>query len=90
MNHSRVMRSGYTRFRGVPGVRSHVNDEWRLVEIGRSIESACGVESEVFLNYITERGNTRFICRVSLEYVSRVSGYDTSTRYRLDCLSIPG
>jgi hypothetical protein len=46
MNHSRAMRSGYTWFRGMPGVRSYVNNEWLQVKIGRYIEYACGVKSE--------------------------------------------
>jgi hypothetical protein len=34
MRYSRVMRSGNAQFRGVPGVGSYVNNEWRLVKIG--------------------------------------------------------
>jgi hypothetical protein len=34
MHYSRVMRSGNAQFRGVPGVGSYVNNEWRLVKIG--------------------------------------------------------
>ena len=101
MNRSRAMRSGYTRFRGVPGVGSYVNNEWLRVKIGRWIEYACGVKSETInLNRRVELRCARssflsaeilgWLYRVSLEYASRVSGYDASTRYRLDSLSIHG
>jgi len=53
MNHSRVMQSGYTQIRGVPGVGLHVNNEWRLLGIGRFTEYACSVISEKCLNFIT-------------------------------------
>ena len=101
MNHSRAMRSGYTEFRGVPGVGSYVNNEWLLVKIGRWIEYECGVKSETincdrwvslrcaWTSFLSEE-ILGCMLRVSLEYTCRVSGYYTSTRYRLDCLSIPG
>jgi len=94
MNHSRVLGSGYTRFRGVPGVGSYVINEWWLVETGHWIEYQCGVKSETInLNrrldlssaWIWFLSEEIFGCilRVSLKYVSCVFGYDTSTRYRL-------
>jgi len=83
------------------GVGAYDNDEWRLVKIGRWIEYACGVKSETInLDSIVALrcAGTSFlseemlgcILRVGLEYASRVSGYDPSTRYRLDSYSIPG
>jgi len=101
MNRSKVMRSGYTWFRGVPGVGSYVNNEWRLVRIGQWIEYACGVKSETI--NLDRRVDLKcawtsfpreeilgWIVQVSLESASHVSGYDASTQYRLDTLSIPG
>jgi len=101
MNHSRVMQSGDTWFRGVPGVRSYDNNEWWLVRIGRGIEYACGVKFETIkLDRMVHLGwagtsslsEEIFGCmlRVSLEYPSRVLGYDTSIQYCLDSLSVPG
>ena len=46
MNRSRAIRSGYMRFRGVPGVGLYVNNEWLLVKIGQWIEYVCSVKSE--------------------------------------------
>jgi len=100
MNHSRAMWSGYTLFRGMSGVASYVNNEWLLVKIGRWIEYACGVQSETinrdrrvdfscaWTSFLSEE-ILGWILQVSLQHASRVSQYDTSTRYRLDCLSIP-
>jgi len=59
MKHSRVMRSGYTRCRGVFGVEKLVYHKSRLVEIGRWIAYACGVIYELCLNFISEQGKTR-------------------------------
>jgi hypothetical protein len=56
------MQSGYTRFRGRPGVGLYVNNVWRLVEISCSIEYACCVKSDVCLNVITEGGNPWLYC----------------------------
>jgi len=101
MNHSRVMRSGYAQFRGVPGVGSYNNNGSRLVKIGRWIEYAWGVKSETinldrrvdlrgaWISFLSEEILGGFL-RGSLEYASRVSGYDTSTRSGIDSLSIPG
>jgi len=107
MNCSRVMWSGYTRFRGMPGVGSYpglgsnVNNEWQLVNIGRWIENASGVKSGTinlvrrvdlrcaWTSFLSEE-ILGCIHRVSLEYASRISAYDTSTWYCLDSLSIPG
>jgi hypothetical protein len=58
MNHSRAMRSGYTQFRGVPGVGSYVNNERLLDKIGRLIEYARGVKSETIS--LDWRVNLRF------------------------------
>ena len=101
MNRSRVMWSGYIRFRGVSGVGSFVSNKWWHVEIGRWIEYACSVKSETI--NLDRRVNKRCSCilflsedilgymlLVILEYASRVLGYNTSTRHRLDSLSIPG
>ena len=77
------------------------NNEWRLVEIDLSIASVCNVKSETIkLNMRVDLRCTRTsfmreeilscILQVSLEYVSCVSGYDTSTLYHSDSLSIPG
>jgi hypothetical protein len=69
--------------------------------MGRWIEFACGVKSETinldrrvklrctWTSFLSEE-ILGCILRVSLEYTSRVSGYDTSTWYCLDSLSIPG
>ena len=43
---SKIIQSGYSRFRGVPGVGSYVNIECRHVKMSRWIEYACGVKSE--------------------------------------------
>ena len=83
------------------GVGAYDNNEWRLVKIGHWTEYACSVKSETIkLNRIVplrcawtsfrSEEMLGWILRVSLKYVSSVSGYDTSTRYRLDSLSIPG
>jgi len=99
MNHSRVMRSGYAQFRGMPGVGSYVNNELLLVKTGRWIEYACGVKSETinldrrvdlrcaWISFLSEE-ILGWIFRISLEYDSRVSGYDTSIRSGIDSLSI--
>jgi len=101
MSYSRVTRSGYGQFRGVPEVGSYGNNEWRLVKSGSWIEYACGVKSETinldrrvdlrcaWISFLSEEilGCILWVCR---DYASRVSGYDTSTGYRLDSLSIPG
>jgi len=101
MNHSRAMRSGYTRFAGVAGVGLYVNNEWLLVKVGRWIEYVCGVKSGTINHdrrvdlmctwtlFLSEE-ILSFILLVSLEYASCVSGYNTSTRYRFESLSIPG
>jgi len=101
MNRSKVIRSGYTRFRGVPGVVSYVNTECLLVEISLSIEYVCSVKSEAIK--LDRRVDLRCawsvfpskeifgcILRVILQYASHVVGYDTSTRYRSDSRYIPG
>jgi len=95
MNHSRVMWSGYAKFRGVRGVGSYVNNESLLVKIGHWIEYACGVKSETinlnrsaWISFLSEE-ILDCILQVSWEYASRVSGYDTSTWYGIDSLSIP-
>jgi len=83
------------------GVGAYVNDEWRLVEIGREMEYACCVKSETTkLDRMlpwwcawTSFLNEEMLCcilRVSQVYASRVFGYDTSTGCRSDSLSIPG
>jgi len=83
------------------GVGAYDNNEWWRVKLGRWMEYACGVKSKTIkLDSIVSLrcAWTSFqseemlgcILRVSLEYASRVSGYDTSTWYRLDSLSIPG
>jgi hypothetical protein len=94
------MWSVYTLFGGVPEVGSCVNPEWRLVQIGRRTQYACSVKSETIkVNRIVyfRCGGTWFlseeilglILSVSLEYTRCVSGYDISTTYRIDSLSIP-
>jgi len=101
MNSSRVMRSRHTRFRGLPWPRSYVNNVWWLVQIGRLIEYACGVISQTIkLDWIVpwrcawtsfvSKEILSCILQVSLEYVSCVSAYNTTTRSRWDSLSIPG
>ena len=83
------------------GVGAYDNTEWRLVEFGHWMEYTCSVKSgTIKLDSIVPLrcGWTSFLSeemlscmlRVSLVCASRVSGYDTSTRYRLDSLSIPG
>jgi hypothetical protein len=57
MNHPRVMWIGYTQLGGVPGVGSHVNNEWGLFEIGHWIEYVSGVKCEVCLNFMSEQEN---------------------------------
>jgi len=100
MNHSRVMQSRYAQFRGVPGVGSYVNNESRLVKIGRWIEHARGVKSgtinldrrvDLRCAWISFLSEEILGCnlRVSVEYASRVSGYDTPSWYGIDSLSIP-
>ena len=72
-----------------------------VVEISHWIEYAWGVKSETVT--LDRRVDLRCdwtwflsdeihgcILRVSLEYASRVLGYDTLSGYRLDSLSIPG
>jgi len=101
MTRSRAIWSGYSWFRGVPGVGSYVNNEWLLVKIGRWIEYACGVKSETinldrwvnfrctWASFLSEE-ILGCIHRVILEYASCISGYNLSTRYCSDRLSIPG
>jgi hypothetical protein len=83
------------------GVGAYDNNEWRLDKFGRWMEYACGVKSETIKldsrvplrcawNSFLSEEMLGCMLRVSLEYASRVSGYDTPTRYRLDSLSIPG
>jgi len=101
MNYSRAMQSGYAQFRGVPGVGSYVNNESQLVKIGRWIEYAWGAKSETInldrrvdlrCPWIWFLSEDIFGCflRVSLQYASCVSGYDTSSRSGIDSLWIPG
>jgi hypothetical protein len=98
---SKAMQSGYSWYRGVAGVGSYVNNECLHVETSLWIEYECGVKSgtitldrQVNLKYawisLLSEEILGSILRVSLEYGSRVLGYDTSTQYRLDSLSIPG
>ena len=82
-------------------VGAYDNNEWRLDKFGRWMEYACGVKSETinldrrvdlrcaWTSFVSEE-MLGWIHRVSLEYASRVSGYDASTRYRVNSLSIPG
>jgi len=101
MTQYRVIWSGYTRFRGVPGVGLDANTEWQFVEIGRWIKYAHSVKSETInLDRRVDLRRARMlfqseetlgcILRVSLEYASCVFGYDTSTWYRWDTVSIRG
>jgi hypothetical protein len=92
MNHARVMRSRYAQFRGMHGVGSYVNNEWRLAKIGYWIEYACGVKSETinldrrvalrcaWVSFLSEE---IFCCilQVSLECASPISWYNTPTGY---------
>jgi len=83
------------------GVGAYDNNEWRRVKFGRWMEYACGVKSETikldsivslrcaWTSFLSEE-MLGCMLRVSLEYASRVSGYDTSIRYRLVSLSITG
>jgi hypothetical protein len=100
MNYSRVMWSANAQFRGLPGVLSYVNNRWWLVKIGHWIEHACTIKSETInldrrldlrCNWISFQREEILSCilQVSLQYTSRVSGYNTSTGYGLDSLSIP-
>jgi len=83
------------------GVGAYDNHEWRLDKSGRWMEYACGFKSETIKldsrvplrcawNSFLSEEMLGSMLRVSLEYASHVSGYDTPTRYRLDSLSIPG
>jgi len=98
---SKVMQSGYWRFRGVPGVGSYVNNDCQHVEISLWIEYACGVKSETIT--LVRRVDLRCawtsfrreeilgcILPVRLGYASLDLGYDTSTRYfsKTDFLSL--
>jgi hypothetical protein len=98
---SKVMQSGYSRFRGAPGVGSYKNNECLHIEMSRGILYACSVKSETIT--FDKRVDLRctwiswlskeilgWIFRKSVEYPFRVLGYNTLTRYRLDSLSIPG
>jgi len=95
------MRSGYTRFRGMPGVGSYVNNEWQLDKIGQSIEYVCSVKSATInldRQVDLRCASTSFLSEkiisctllVSLEYASHVAGYNPSTRYCLGSLSMRG
>jgi len=89
-------------FKGdVRRVGSYDNNEWRPVKNGRWIEYVCSVKSETInLNsrvdlrcawtWFLSQEIISCILQVRLESASHVSGYDTSTRSRLDSLSIPG
>ena len=82
-------------------MRSYVNNKCLHVEISRSIEYACGVKSETItlnkkvdltfalISLLSEEILSGSL-RVRLEFAGRIVGYDTSTRYRSDGLSIPG
>jgi hypothetical protein len=83
------------------GVWAYDNNGWRLVKIRRWMEYARGVTSETIkLDRIVLLRCARTVfqneellgctIRVSLEYAGRVSGYNTSTRYHLDSISIAG
>jgi hypothetical protein len=82
------------------GVWAYDSKEWRLVNIGRGMEYEWGVKSETIklerivllrCSWTSFLSDEMLGCtiRVNQEYARRVSGYDTSTRYPLDCLSIP-
>jgi hypothetical protein len=83
------------------GVGAYDNNAWQVVKIGRWMEYACSVKSETiklnrivlltcaWTSFLSKEMLSCTLC-VSLEYASHISGYDTSTRYRLDCLSIQG
>jgi len=83
------------------GEGAYDNNEWWLVKIGRWMEYACRVKSEThkldsveplrctWTLFLSEE-MLGCILRVSQDYVSRVWGYDTSTHYRLDSISIAG
>ena len=98
---SKVIQSGYSWFRGVPGVRSYLNNECLHLQISNWIEYASGVKSETITpdrrvdlrcSWISSLSMEILgsILQVRLKYVSRVIGYDTATPYRWDSLSIPG
>ena len=98
---SKAMQSGNSQFRGMPEVGSYVKYECLHIEMSCWIVYACSVKSETikldrivllrcaWTSFLSEEMLSCTI-RVSLEYASRISGYDTLTRSRLDCLSIPG
>jgi hypothetical protein len=97
---SKIIQSGYTRFSGVPGVGSYVDTSSLLVDISHWIEYACGVKSDTISldrrvdlrwAWTSSLSEQRLSCilRISQVYMCGVSGYDTSTRYRLDSHSIP-
>ena len=97
---SKVMQSGYSRFRGMPGVGSYVSNERLHVEICRWIEYVCGVQSETitpdrwvdlrcaWTSFLSEE-ILGWLLPVGLEYAGCLLRFDTSTRYRLDSLCIP-
>jgi hypothetical protein len=72
-----------------------------LVKIGQWIEFVCGIKSKTinldrrvdlrsaWTSFLSEE-ILGCILPVSLEYASHVSGYDTSIRYSLHSLAIPG
>jgi hypothetical protein len=83
------------------GVGASDNNQWQLVKFAGWMEYTCGVKSETIklVSIVPLRcAQTSFlskdmlscILRVCLEYVYRVSGYDTPTQYRLDSLQMPG